>query len=476
MPGFWDSSAPYDLAGLFFGMPNRYGHANEALSQRAFSQADRLRSKLEQQAQMQQMQGLIGQQQIGGMVQAPGSYGDYVPGQNEMFPGETPGSLSGQNTQGLLQSQDYQPGAGMPPMSPGMPGPMVTTPDFQQGTGLLGGQMNQQQFAAGLLGVPGLHPSVQETALKGLMATPTPVHGVFQREAVYDANGKAVVDEFGRQKEQFVLRNPTNAQVMGIGGGAAQSFAGNKYTPDELQKIQDITTGKSPPAGTTPDQIAQGNADYQEKYGQSRYSVTPNQPPVQTAMTMAGLAASKNAVKNIMNIIFEKGDPINGKINGDVSLLGTEALNSKSPVINAIARIVTDDQTKILAYNVAEPVADVTRAVSGAVMTPPELASTAIRFTPVAGDPDSVIRSKMVKLQLYLQNATNYLDPQAIARARATGQITSNDVNYSKLQHDADKLLNTKQNTPPTGLLNKKRPSDGMTMDEINKRTPELNH
>jgi hypothetical protein len=138
----------------------------------------------------------------------------------------------------------------------------------------------------------------------------------------------------------------------------------------------------------------------------------------------------------ITDILFEGGDPAGGKINKDALWEKAGAKYLPGSMLPSGSKLGNALEIGIQA---------ITRLETGAAMPPEEVENTRTRFEPSPLDSDDVIRQKYYAYQLFLENASKYLDPNAAS----TGNWA---VDVDKALKDAKKELGKNQKNGPVDV------------------------
>jgi len=157
------------------------------------------------------------------------------------------------------------------------------------------------------------------------------------------------------------------------------------------------------------------------------------------------LDAAKSGFGTINKTLFGGGDPLTGTI--DRGAIATSQAISKGAPIGFVA-----PEGAALANAFERGIQAITRVETGAAMPDSELQNTRTRFQPSIADPDNVIRQKVMAYQLFINNASRYIDPRAAKQGKWEDAI-----NIDKAMSDAANLMGT----------NKAKPISEMSDDEL---------
>jgi len=266
-------------------------------------------------------------------------------------------------------------------------GGLLTTPGYEQ----IGAQ--------GIQGLLGRQAKFRDTGIK-----PT---GVMQN--LLAAGYKEGTPEYQQAMKDYLSKAQTQINM------------GSKNIPvTDLMKMR-MPDGSRPPVGLTYEQ-AQGLGVTLKKDLAS-----------DSASKLAMLDTARQGIKTIQPLIFK-----NGKIDRDL-IKQAWAIGQFEPA----AALASPEAGKIFA-GMEYGIQAITRAETGAAMPATEIDNTRKRFMPKPWDSDEVVNQKWSAYQLFINNASKYINP----KAAKSGQW-GNAIDFDKLMSD----VGTKTGAKPKGLI-----------------------
>lgn len=282
----------------------------------------------------------------------------------------------------------------------------------------------------------------QQAKVLGLLAEsdPSAALGLLGKQAFPEKGkmrwGKVSIDSLGRP---WAINMDTNKYEMIPGGTETRLKTVQGTDPTGMpvtqlvnpalfeQGTQRITTGKSP----VPYKLSPGFMLKDPSDPAKGVIPIPGGPkarfPGETASKKAMLRGAMRFLPTIDKTLFSGGNVIRGKINR--SALAESAAERILP-----GALLPEGQQLNNAYEYG--IQAITRTETGAAMPAEEVKNTRIRFQPSFTDSDRVIRQKRLAYELFLNDATKYMDPQA--------PITGNwNVDVDAALSDAEKKLGT---------------------------------
>lgn len=304
--------------------------------------------------------------------------------------------------QPIQQVQDVDPATGEPYTYE-----KSVLPTSQAGTGYLGAmegllspqQQAQAQLYGGLLSTPG-QEQIGAQGLQGLLSRQQQPQA--QKPTSLMQNLAAAGVDFNTpQGQKILLEAATKPQT--------QINMGNKAIPvTDLMKMR-MPDGSRPPVGLTYEQAQAAGVTLKKDLA------------ADSGSKMAMLDTAKQGIKTIEPIMFK-----NGEIDRDV-IKGAWGIGVAEPV----AGLVSEEAGQLFAgyeYGIQA----ITRAETGAAMPATEVDNTRKRFMPKPWDSDSVIRQKWAAFNLFIKNASKYIDPKA-----AKSGNWNEAINFESLMNDA---------------------------------------
>jgi len=284
-------------------------------------------------------------------------------------------------------------------------------PTTQMGTGYLGSmeksfspqQMAQAQLYGGLIGTAG-QEQIGAQGLQGLLGR----QGKGQKPTSLMQNLSAAGVDFNTPEGQKILRDAATRP-------ATQINMGTKSIPvTDLMKMR-MPDGSRPPVGMTYEQAQMAGVTLKRDVS------------ADSASKLAMLDTAKQGMATIEPILFK-----DGKINRDV-IKSAWGIGVAEP----IAGMVSPEAGELFAgfeYGIQA----ITRAETGAAMPTTEIDNTRKRFMPKPWDSDAVVHQKWNAYNLFINNASKYIDPKA-----AKSGNWNSAINFTALMSDAKQANKT---------------------------------
>lgn len=253
-----------------------------------------------------------------------------------------------------------------------------------QGSGLLGGQISPQEFIGRTAGMPGtLGPNTINAVKEGLLGNSqaAPFGGTGMDAQTYNK-----LIQYNQKKQAGV---PTT-QTEDMSYNLAYQRAGRpqRFMDPSGQMIEypgaDLT-GFAVPSGLSK---------------KDREILGKKPKAAESAGKLAMMDTARQGATIIEPILF-KGDAINTD-----AIKGAWAISNFEP---SAALASPEAQQLANAYEIG--IQAITRVETGAAMPAAEVRNTRRRFLPKPWDSDSVVRQKWTAYNLFLDNASEYLEP-----------------------------------------------------------------
>jgi len=321
-----------------------------------------------------------------------------------------------QSAQGLIGAPSQQIDAGQPVQQMQEIDPATgeqysyeksVLPTTQMGTGFIGQmeaattpqeqQRAQARLYGGLIGTPGME-QIGAQGLQGMLGrqgTGQKPTGIMQN--LLAAGYTQDTPEYKQAMRDYISKPQTQINM------------GTKAIPvTDLMKMR-MPDGSRPPVGMTPDQALQAGVTLKKDVS------------ADSASKLAMLDTARQGMATIEPILFK-----DGKIDRDV-IKSAWGIGVAEP----IAGLVSPEAGKLFAgfeYGIQA----ITRAETGAAMPSSEIDNTRKRFMPKPWDSDDVVRQKWSAYQLFINNASKYINPKAAKAGNWGGAI-----DFTKLMDDA---------------------------------------